>query len=309
MALIGIGLHGVAGSAAAFITWLYRAFLRPGKDLVRRYGAWAVVTGATDGIGRAMALELARQGLNLVLIGRNPAKLSRVREEVQKAAPSCKVTSVVFDLAGDTPDMCRGVARVAAAVEGLDVGILVNNAGATYPGAAYFHEVDTQVLETVVRVNVEATTRITRAVVPAMMRRRRGAVINVGSGSSAMLPAFPFYAVYAASKAYIDKFSQSLSTEYKQYEVDLQCQIPLYVATKMSRVDSASLFVPSPEEYARAGVRCIGYEARCVPHWRHSIQCFFASLLPDLALNTWHLRVGIRKIREMKSPVGENESG
>jgi 17beta-estradiol 17-dehydrogenase / very-long-chain 3-oxoacyl-CoA reductase len=108
---------------------------------------------------------------------------------------------VVFDLAGDTPDMCRGVARVAAAVEGLDVGILVNNAGATYPGPAYFHEVDTQVWETVVRVNVEATTRITRAVVPAMMRRRRGAVINVGSGSSAMLPAFPFYAVYAASKA------------------------------------------------------------------------------------------------------------
>jgi 17beta-estradiol 17-dehydrogenase / very-long-chain 3-oxoacyl-CoA reductase len=73
-------------------------------------------------------------------------------------------------------------------------------------------------------------------------------------------------------------------------------QIPLYVATKMSRVDSASLFVPSPEEYAKAGVRCIGYEARCVPHWRHSIQCFFASLLPDLALNTWHLRVGIRKM-------------
>ncbi|XP_047080098.1 very-long-chain 3-oxoacyl-CoA reductase 1-like [Lolium rigidum] len=229
MALIAIGLHAVACSAAAFITWLYRAFLRPGKDLVRRYGAWAVVTGATDGIGRAMALELARQGLNLVLIGRNPAKLSRVGEEVQKAAPSCKVTSLVFDLAGDTPDMCRGVARVAAAVEGLDVGILVNNAGATYTGPAYFHEVDTQVWETVVRMNVEATTRITHAVVPATVRKRRGAIINMGSGSSAMLPAFPFYAlcsdaVYAASKAYIDKFSQSLSTEYKQHEMDLQCQ-------------------------------------------------------------------------------------
>ncbi|KAM0874705.1 hypothetical protein ACQ4PT_037255 [Festuca glaucescens] len=201
MALIAIGLHAVAGSAAAFIAWLYRAFLRPGKDLVRRYGAWAVVTGATDGIGRAMALELARRGLNLVLIGRNPAKLSRVGEEVQKAAPSCKVTSVVFDLAGDTPDMSRGVARVVAAVEGLDVGILVNNAGATYPGAAFFHEVETKVWEAVVRVNVEAATRITRAIVPAMMKRRRGAVVNMGSGSSAVLPAFPFYAVYAASKA------------------------------------------------------------------------------------------------------------
>jgi 17beta-estradiol 17-dehydrogenase / very-long-chain 3-oxoacyl-CoA reductase len=97
--------------------------------------------------------------------------------------------------------MSRGVARVAAAVEGLDVGILVNNAGATYPGAAYFHEVETHVWEAVVRVNLEAATRITRAVVPAMVRRRRGAVINVGSGSSVVLPAFPFYTVYAATKA------------------------------------------------------------------------------------------------------------
>ncbi|KAM3412688.1 hypothetical protein ACQJBY_004054 [Aegilops geniculata] len=307
MALLAIGLHAVFASAATFVMWLYRSFVRPGRDLGRRYGAWAVVTGATDGIGRAMVLELARQGLHLVLIGRDPVKLSRVGDEVQKAAPSCKVRSVVFDLAGDAPKMSRGVARVAAAVEGLDVGILVNNAGATYPGAAYFHEVETRVWEEVVRVNVEAATRIAGVVVPAMAMKRRGAVVNVGSGSSVVLPAFPLYAVYAASKAYIDQFSRSLSIEYKQYEVDLQCQIPLYVATKMSRVGN-SLFVPSPEEYAKAAVRCIGYEARCVPYWRHSIQCFFASLLPDLALNAWRLRVGIRKRREMKALLGEDDS-
>lgn len=199
--LLAVGLLAVVASATTFLAWLYRAFLRPGRDLGQRYGAWAVVTGATDGIGRALALELARHGLHLVLVGRNPAKLSRVGREVQKAAPSCKVRSVVFDLAGDGLDMSQGVARVAAAVEGLDVGVLVNNAGATYPGAAYFHEVEARVWEAVVRVNVEAATRITRAVVPAMATRRRGAVVNVGSGSSVVVPAFPLYAVYAASKA------------------------------------------------------------------------------------------------------------
>ncbi|KAF6991882.1 LOW QUALITY PROTEIN: hypothetical protein CFC21_008931 [Triticum aestivum] len=305
MALLAIGLHAVFASAATFVMWLYRSFVRPGRNL-RRYGAWAVVTGATDGIGRAMVLELARQGLHLVLIGRNPVKLSRVGDEVQKAAPSCNVRSVVFDLAEDAL-VSRGVARVAAAVEGLDVGILVNNAGATYPGAAYFQEVETRVWEAVVRVNIEAATRIAGVVVPAMAMKRRGAVVNVGSGSSVVLPAFPLYAVYAASKAYIDQFSRSLSIEYKQYEVDLQCQIPLYVATKMSRVGD-SLFVPSPEEYAKAAVRCIGYEARCVPYWRHSIQCFFSSLLPDLALNAWRLRVGIRKRREMKALLREDDT-
>ncbi|XP_044968952.1 very-long-chain 3-oxoacyl-CoA reductase-like protein At1g24470 [Hordeum vulgare subsp. vulgare] len=300
MALVVVGLHAIVVSVATFLIWLYRSFIRPGRDLGRRYGKWAVVTGATDGIGRAIAHELARQGLHLVLIGRNPRRLSLVCKEVQKAAPSCKVRTVVFDLAGDAPEMSRGVASVTAAVEGLDVGILVNNAGATYPGAAYFHEVETRDWEAVVRVNVEAATRITRAVVPAMVTKRRGAIVNMGSGSSVILPAFPFYAVYAASKAYIDLFSQSVSIEYKQYEVDLQCQIPLYVATKMSRVGD-SLFVPSPQEYAEAGVRCIGYEARCVPYWRHSVQCFLASLLPDFALNAWRLRVGIRKRRETSS--------
>jgi len=200
--LVALGLVAVVRSAAAFLAWLHRAFLRPGRDLAGRYGAWAVVTGATDGIGRAVALELARRGLHLVLVGRSPAKLARVGKEVRAAAPSCEVRGVAFDLAAAGEDAARrGVARVAAAVEGRDVGVLVNNAGATYPCAAYFHEVEGPVWEAVVRVNVEAATRITRAVLPLMAARGRGAVVNVGSGSSVVVPAFPLYAVYAASKA------------------------------------------------------------------------------------------------------------
>ncbi|OQU92587.1 hypothetical protein SORBI_3001G370000 [Sorghum bicolor] len=262
-ALVAIGLYIVVRSAATFLLWLHRAFLRPGRDLAGWYGTWAVVTGATDGIGRAVALELARAGLHLVLVGRSPDKLARVAKEVLAAAPpSCKVRTVEFDLAvtGDD-DARRGVARVVAAVEGRDVGVLVNNAGATYPCAAYFHEVERPVWEAVLRVNVEAATRITRALLPMMAAKGRGAVVNVGSGSSVVVPAFPLYAVYAASKAYVDQFSRSLSVEYKQYGVDVQCQIPLYVATKMSPVKGASPFIPSPEEYARAALRCIGYEA------------------------------------------------
>ena len=201
LVFLALGLHAVVVSAATFLAWLYRAFLRRGKDLGLRYGAWAVVTGATDGIGRALALELARRGLHLVLVGRNPAKLSRVSKEAQKAAPSCMVKSVVFDLAGDATELSLGAARVAVAVKGLDVGLLVNNAGATYPCAAYFHEVETPVWEAVVRVNVEAATRISRAVLPAMAGKGRGAIVNVGSGSSVVVPAFPLYAVYAAGRS------------------------------------------------------------------------------------------------------------
>ena len=83
-------------SAATFLLWLHRAFLCLGRDLAGQYGTWAVVTSATDGIGRTVTLELARQGLHLVLVGRSPDKLARVAKEVLAAAPSpsCKVRSV-----------------------------------------------------------------------------------------------------------------------------------------------------------------------------------------------------------------------
>uniref|UniRef100_M8APS7 Estradiol 17-beta-dehydrogenase 12 n=1 Tax=Aegilops tauschii TaxID=37682 RepID=M8APS7_AEGTA len=180
-------------------------------DLGLRYGAWAVVTGATDGIGRALALELARRGLHLVLVGRNPAKLSRVSKEDKDVAPS---KSVVFDLAGDATELSLGAAMVAVKpsiqsytnhtqISSRDLSVEVKrNAGATYPCTAYFHEVETPVWEGVVRVNVEAAMRISRAVVPAMAGKGRGAIVNVGagayvgSGSYVVVPAFPFYAVY-----------------------------------------------------------------------------------------------------------------
>jgi 17beta-estradiol 17-dehydrogenase / very-long-chain 3-oxoacyl-CoA reductase len=84
-------------------------------------------------------------------------------------------------------------------------------------------------------------------------------------------------------------------------------QIPLYVATKMSPIKRDSPFIPSPEEYATAVVRCVGQEARCVPYWRHSVQWFFASLAPDFALNQWRLQIGIRKRNEMKTKLVEND--
>ncbi|CAN6304929.1 unnamed protein product [Urochloa humidicola] len=73
----------------------------------------------------------------------------------------------------------------------------------------------------------------------------------------------------------------------------------------MSPIKGDSPFIPSPEEYAKAALRCIGYEARCVPYWRHSVQWFLASLVPDAALNQWRLQIGIRKRNEMKVLVGE----
>lgn len=98
--------------------------------------------------------------------------------------------------------MSTGINELRSAIEGLDLGIVVNSAGVTYPGAMYFHEAKEAVWDPVIRVNVEATAWVTWVVMQKMAARNKpGAVVNIGSASSVVVPSFPFYAVYAASKA------------------------------------------------------------------------------------------------------------
>ena len=99
LALAAVGLLVAVRAAVRLALWVYAAFLRPGKPLRRRYGAWAVVTGATDGIGRAIAFRLAAAGLGLVLVGRNPEKLAAVAAEIKAKHPKVpEVRTFVLDI-------------------------------------------------------------------------------------------------------------------------------------------------------------------------------------------------------------------
>ncbi|XP_074557499.1 very-long-chain 3-oxoacyl-CoA reductase 1-like [Curcuma longa] len=296
--LASVGLLALLRISLLLLRWAFVTFLRRGKDL-RGYGSWAVVTGSTDGIGKAFAFQLAREGLNVLLVGRNPEKLDDVSDAVRAASPDVRVDTVVVDLAGELDD---GLARLRKAVRGLDVGILVNNAGVSYPYARFFHEVDEDLLRDLIKVNVEGLTQITQAVLPGMLERKKGAIINIGSGAAIVIPSDPLYAVYAATKAYIDQFSRCLYVEYKGKGIDVQCQVPLYVATKMASIRRSSWFAPSADTYARAALRWIGHEPRCTPYWPHSlIWCLF-SLIPESMIDQWRLGfcMNIRKRGQLK---------
>jgi 17beta-estradiol 17-dehydrogenase / very-long-chain 3-oxoacyl-CoA reductase len=122
-----------------------------------------------------------------------------VSAEVAARHPGAQVRTFVLDFAGD--GLAAKVGALGEFLAELDVGVLVNNAGACYPYARYFHEVDKALVRNLVRLNVDAVTRVTHAVLPGMVRRGRGAVVNIGSGASAILPSDPLYTVYAATKA------------------------------------------------------------------------------------------------------------
>ncbi|GAV75600.1 adh_short domain-containing protein [Cephalotus follicularis] len=277
------------------LKWFYNTFLRPPKDL-KAYGSWALITGATDGIGKAFAHQLAQKGINLVLLGRNFDKLERVSDEIQAESPNIKIKIVLCDFSRDASTSI--IKTIEDATNELEVGVLINNVGVTHQ-ARYFHEVDERVWMDIVRVNLENTTRVTRAVLKGMLKRKRGAIVNIGSASAIVVPSHPLHAIYAATKGYIDQLSRSLHVEYKHNGIDVQCQVPLYVATKMASkvasIEKSSLFIPTPDNYARAAIRHIGYEARCTPYWAHSLQWCFANLLPEAALDAWRLSIGISR--------------
>lgn len=197
-----IGFIFITKFFTTFLTFIWVMFLRPPKDLVKTYGTWAVVTGATDGIGLALSFQLAINGLNLIIIGRNHLKLeSTLIKLKERFGTQIEVKSVVVDFDKFTKDEIVKV--IKDGIEGLDVGILINNAGQGSNGAKYFHEVDGDLVESLVNVNVSGLTLATMAVVPTMMKRKRGAIVNIGSGSSCVLPCYPLSAVYGATKAYV----------------------------------------------------------------------------------------------------------
>lgn len=195
--LFTLGSLSALRFSLAFLQWVYVNFLRPAKNL-KKYGSWALVTGPTDGIGKAFAFQLARKGLNLVLVGRNPEKLKDVSDSILAKYGKTQIKTVVVDFTGDLDD---GVKRIRETIEGLDVGLLVNNVGISYPYARFFHEVDEELLKNLIKVNVEGTTKVTQAVLPGMLQRKRGAIVNIGSGAAIVIPSDPLYAVYAATKA------------------------------------------------------------------------------------------------------------
>ncbi|KAG8384906.1 hypothetical protein BUALT_Bualt04G0166900 [Buddleja alternifolia] len=284
-----LGFFSLLKLSLSILKWVYVNFIRPGKNL-KKYGSWALITGPTDGIGKAYAFQLAKKGLNLVLVGRNPDKLKEVSESIKSKYGSTQIKTVVVDFSGDLDD---GVSRIGETIEGLDVGVLINNVGVSYPYARFLHEVDDKLLSDLIKVNVEGTTKVTKAVLPGMIDRY---TFNFEVGVVLSL------LDCLVNIIYIDQFSRCLYVEYKKRGIDVQCQVPLYVATKMASIKRSSFFVPSTDGYARAGLRWIGYEPRCTPYWPHTLLWALASSLPESVVDAWRFKfcLGIRKRGQLK---------
>jgi NADP-dependent 3-hydroxy acid dehydrogenase YdfG len=163
-------------------------------------------------------------GLNVYLISRTESKLAAAAGEVA-AAHGVETNYYAADLAaaGDPDDAGACWFGLRSNLEGLDVGVLVNNAGMSYEGGPELvHALEPKAISALIAINCASLTRMVHLVLPGMKERGRGAIVNVSSGVSAALPACPLLAVYAATKAYVDTLSVSIAAEYAHFGIKVQ---------------------------------------------------------------------------------------
>lgn len=227
---------------------------KPGVRKTPGSKGFALITGASRGIGAELALQFARGDYDLVLVARNAAQLLDLAERV-KRDHGRHATTISADLAKP-----GAVAKLAAQLEQerVDVEVLVNNVGVLHHG--HFTDIDLDDHLAMVNLNIAVLTAMTQTFLQPMRRRGSGRVLNVAS--LAGFQPVPQLAVYAATKAYVLSLSEALSSELKGSGVTVTALCPGFVDTDMvAGAESEGLQVPPAFLMAPQQVASQGYKA------------------------------------------------
>jgi hypothetical protein len=253
-----------------------------------------VITGATEGLGRALAEEFARGGHNLVLVARDKAKLAQTAAELSSAY-AVEVEATAQDLT--TEEGCAGVEQAVRSF-GLYADVLVNNAGVMSSG--FFQDEDPAAMPRMIDLDVRSVVDLTSRFLPGMLARGHGGVLNVSS-MVGLMPV-PYQAVYSASKAFVLSFSKSLAYETMGTGVKVSVVAPGVVSTALHTKAGAQnsrylLWFAhwTPEQVAKLAYRRFkrGWSVT-MPGFTNKLGAFVMRFVPDFALIPlmgWFFRV------------------
>jgi hypothetical protein len=251
---------------------------RANANRAGRPGEWVLVTGASAGIGRELARAFASRGYDLILAARNEGAIAALaRELVATHAVRAKTMPADLSLPG-------AAEAIAGALEGasVQVGVLVNNAGVLFEGDFAGIALDDHLR--LLQINVVALTSLTRLLIPSMIERGAGRILNVAS-MAAFMP-IPRLAAYAAAKAYVLSLTESLSEELRGTGVTATALCPGFTDTAMVRGSQLGKAFParmimSPKDVAELGcAACLKGETICVPGLANRLLSSGAQLLP-----------------------------
>lgn len=303
--LLALGTISVARLVYQSLSVLLQIFVIPGKNLKKfgaKKGAWAVVTGASDGIGKEFAFQLAKAGFNILLVARNKVLLQEAASDIVKKYPGVSADTHSIDFAQGDEGAYQSLTE---ALKERDIGVLVNNVGKSHAMPAYLVDTPEDEMKDIVQINVNATLRVTHAVLPGMVQRKRGLILNIGSFAGA-IPS-PMLATYSGTKAFLATFTSALAEEVRSHNITVEHVNTYFVVSKLSKIRKASALIPQPGPYVRSVLSKIdlpcgaGYSGRpgtSTPYWSHALLDYTITLigLPSVFISYTHgLHKTIRK--------------
>lgn len=280
---------------------------------LRKYGpkgSWAVVTGASDGLGKEYAKQLAAKGFNIVLVSRTQSKLETLASEISNV----ETKVLAMDYSNDSESDYK---RLAELVKSLDVAILINNVGQSHSIPTPFVETDGKELQDIVTINCLGTLKTTQIIAPGMVQRKRGLILTMGSFGGWM--PIPYLATYSGSKAFLQHWSSALAGELKPSNVDVYLVLSYLVCSAMSKVKRPNAMVPTPRPFVRAALGKIGLgntqniAYSYTPWWSHALMQwwvektigFGSKLGIDFNLKS-HKDIRVRALRKAEREAKKN---
>ncbi len=274
--LFSVGLGYLAFKTANFLIDFIPQFFYFEPDMSARYGkgSWAIVTGASDGIGREYSLQLARRGFNIILIARNEEKLAKVKEEIKQINPNVESRIIVADFANSYEE--GFFETILQQIGDLDVSILINNVGVMIKGA--LANGDPQNIKESIIVNILPMTLLSRYLIPRMtQRKQRSAIINISSFAGFYVR--PYIGLYSSTKVFNDFLSRAIAVEYPQLDILSVC--PAFVSTKMLNYKPEDFNTATTEDVVNTTFRYLGKRSHTSGHWKHRLDAWKFSILPD----------------------------
>ncbi|VDL18644.1 unnamed protein product [Hymenolepis diminuta] len=279
-----------------FVYFFFFIFLSKSRQL-KKAGEWAIVTGASEGIGKAFAEQLAKRKLNILLISLPEDKLEIAAEEISK-----KYNVQTKTFAGDFSNVNMRDTYFNSEIDSLSsISCLVNNVGIAYKYPDAFATADhlnQDFLEKIITINVTTMTKLTRMVLPKMItdplpvKGAKRFIINMSSISGVIT--IPYFSVYGATKAYVVSFTRSLAIELKETCVRVQAYTPSLIATSMTGFTKPTAGIPSPTIFVKSALTMLGVQTVCSGYFLHAMRQHILGIFPRCVISP---RLGRRMLR------------
>jgi short-subunit dehydrogenase len=230
----------------------------------------AFITGASSGIGLSFAKQLAQQGFNLILLARRKDRLKTIASELESQnSIRCEIIQANLSEIGDIKKTVDYIRQIN------DLDILVNNAG--FATLGYFADVPIEKSLGMLNVHLIATIQFTHAAIKGMLKRKRGAIINVSSMGSFLLS--PGNVVYDATKSFLNTFSENLKLEMQDMDIRIQALCPGFTRTEFHEVGDLKNYdrkaIPdsmwmSPDKVVSLSLKALGKSKKIIfiPGWK-----------------------------------------